>query len=264
MVTFYTQHLGLRLLEQADRRASLTVDGVTPLVSLIELPEAKPKPAYSTGLYHFALLHPTRADLARTLAHLLAQRYPLQGASDHGVSEAIYLADPEGNGIEIYVDRPRSAWPIANGALRMVTDRLDVENLLAEADGDRAWVGLPVGTTLGHMHLHVDRIDRAQWFYCDVLGFDLVQRYGPSALFVSAGGYHHHIGLNTWAGVGAPPPAADMVGLVFYEIALPDAKTLEQVRERLQAAGVGFEEGSGLLDLRDPAGNGVRLIAEGV
>lgn len=260
---FYTQYLGLQMLEQTGRSTALTADGVTPLVSLRELAGAKPRPAYATGLYHFAILHPTRADLARTLGHLLARRYPLQGASDHGVSEAMYLADPEGNGIEIYVDRPRLAWPVANGALRMVTEPLDVEGLLAEADGDGAWAGLPAGTTLGHVHLHVDRLERAQWFYCDVLGFDLVQRYGPSALFVSAGGYHHHVGLNTWAGVDAPPPAADVVGLAYYEIVLPDAEALQQVYERLQAAGVGCERELGALDLHDPAGNGVRLIVQG-
>lgn len=257
---FYTYQLGFHLLSRVGPQASLSVDGQTILLVLQERPGALPKPTYSTGLYHFAILTPSRLHLARSLRRLIELRYPLQGASDHLVSEAVYLADPDGNGIEIYADRPRSAWPRMGGELRMATDPLDFDGLMAELRADGGpWQGLPASTIIGHVHLHVRDIPEARAFYCEVLGFDLVLRYGPSALFVSAGGYHHHIGLNTWAGAGAPPPPSNAAGLVRYEIVLPDAAALLALQERLQQAQIASSAGDGSLDLTDPSGNGIRL-----
>lgn len=257
---FYSDVLGLATAERSNGSALLAA-GDRPLLHLVELPGARPKPARATGLYHFAILLPSRPDLARWLRHVLEARWPLQGWSDHGVSEAVYLADPDDNGIEVYRDRPRSEWPVSNGELQMVTDPLDVRDLLAQAgDGSTPWT-MPTGTVMGHVHLHVASIPQAQAFYCDVLGFDLMQRYGPSALFVSAGGYHHHIGLNTWAGVGAPPAPAGSAGLRFITIVIPDETSLESLVARAQLAGIAVTPQDGGWQLQDPAGNGIRLLA---
>lgn len=264
---FYGDVLGLRAGERRDGNVDLVADGMTPLVVLKERPDARPKPPRTTGLYHFALLLPSRADLALWLRHLAEAGYPLQGAADHLVSEALYLADPDGNGIEIYADRPRDAWPRRDGQVQMATDPLDVPGLLSELNGDdRPWEGVPAGMRVGHVHLHVADLDQAQAFYCDNLGFDLVTYYPPasraSALFVSAGGYHHHIGLNVWAGVGAPPPPPDAVGLRFYTIHLPDEEELARTVEHLRASSVELEETDGAISLQDPSGNRIRLAVE--
>jgi catechol 2,3-dioxygenase len=181
----------------------------------------------------------------------------LQGVADHGVSEALYLADPDGNGIEVYRDRPREQWPVVNGQLRMGADPLDVDEILAE-DGDGR--GLAPGTIVGHVHLHVSHLDEAQRFYVDVLGFEVMQRYGPSALFVSAGGYHHHIGLNTWAGVGAPPPPSGAIGLQYFVVTLPGASARAAVEDRLRAANVPIESTPDGLLVHDPARNAILLV----
>jgi len=197
-VRFYEAHLGFRLHRRDERTARMGA-GDRDLL-LLQQSDRAPRVRGTTGLYHFAILVPSRADLARSLRRLVETETVLQGAADHLVSEAIYLADEDGNGIEIYRDRARADWPFVNGQLQMGADPVDFEALLAEANGGGG--PLPRGTTIGHVHLHVSRLADAQRFYVDVLGFDLMQRYGPSALFVSAGGYHHHVGLNTWAGVG--------------------------------------------------------------
>lgn len=268
---FYEDVLGLRTIQARNRVTMLGVDDKTPLVALLEEPDARPKPPRTTGLYHFAVLLPSRAELGRILQRLIAQRYPLQGAADHGVSEAIYLDDPEGNGIEIYADRPRDEWPWHSDQLQMVTDPLDTDSLLRQA-GDGA-SGLPSDTRIGHIHLQVSDLNQAQKFYCDVLGFDLMQRFpptrgtgrDPSALFLSAGGYHHHVGLNIWAGAGAPPPPPDAVGLRHYVISVPDETELARLTARLKAAEVPFSRStlagstSGTLLVRDPSGNGILI-----
>lgn len=258
---FYEHNLGFRLIDSAGGIARLGAGSEAPLLLLNEVAGAQPKPPRSTGLYHFAILHPSRLHLARTLRRLIETGYPLQGASDHGVSEAIYLADPDGNGIEIYADRPRDRWPRLGEAIQMSTDPLDFDSLMAELHADGGpWQGLAAGTIVGHVHLHVNDLRQAEAFYCGLLGFDLVLRYGSSALFVSAGGYHHHIGLNTWAGVGAPPPPANAVGLKFYEIVVPGQADWTDVLARLQAGAVMFKEDVSGVILHDPAGNGIRLL----
>jgi catechol 2,3-dioxygenase len=207
------------------------------------------------------LLLPTRADLARTIRRLVETRTPLTGMSDHGVSEAIYLNDPDGHGIEIYRDRPRAEWPVRDGALEMTLDPLNVASVLAEVTHGRvAWHGIAEGTRVGHVHLHVRDLEEARRFYCDVLGFDLMQAWAGQAIFVAAGGYHHHLGLNVWAGVGATPPPDDAARLDWYEIRLPSDAAYAQVVARLRAAGVGVAETLGVATLRDPSGNTFRLI----
>ena len=260
---FYRDTLGFQPLDDLPNGATLEVGGKTPLVVLRELKGAQRKPARSTGLYHFAILLPSRADLARELRHLTESDYPPQGAADHLVSEALYLADPDGNGIEIYADRPRDQWPRTDSSIRMATDPLNVESLMSElwADGS-AWSGMPERTRIGHVHLHVADLQRAVDFYHGVLGFDVVTRYGPQAAFLSAGGYHHHIGLNTWAGVGAPPPPAESVGLDFFTVYLPDRSDLDEEARRIRDSGAEVEEREDGLMVRDPSGNAVLLAVE--
>jgi len=261
-VRFYESHVGFKLHRGNDRVASLGAGGADLLV-LSECEKA-PRVRGTTGLYHFAVLVPSRVELARSLRRLIETDTLMQGFADHGVSEAMYLADPDGNGIEIYRDRPRVEWPMAEGRLRMTADPLDLEGILSELQGrEDSWPGLARETRIGHVHLHVSRLADAEAFYVGTLGFDLTQRYGPSALFVSAGGYHHHIGLNTWAGVGAPPPPPGAIGLRHFVVRLPDRPALDRVAARVGAAGIALEDvdvEGGLL-VRDPAQNAILLTS---
>lgn len=257
-LAFYQEHLGFDALTQQDGEATLGV-GEEALLHLKEKRGARAVRGVS-GLYHFAILMPSRLALARILRNFAEKETPMQGFSDHLVSEALYLADPDGNGIEVYRDRPRSQWPYQDGKLMMATDPLDLEDILSELPpGDSAWTGLPAGTTIGHIHLHVSNISRGEAFYRDVLGFELITRYPPSASFLGAGGYHHHIGINVWAGVGAPPPPPDAVGLRWYTVDLPSKEARKAVVERLDSAGVDVESREQGLFLRDPADNGIVL-----
>ena len=250
---FYQRQLGFTVHQRTDRTATLGAGGPDLLV-LAECENA-PRVRGTTGLYHFAILVPSRGDLARALRRLVETDTVMQGAADHGVSEALYLADPDGNGIEVYRDRPREQWPHVGSTLRMGADPLDLDALLTESSGDDG-AGLASGTRIGHVHLHVSRLADAERFYVDVLGFELMQRYGPSALFVSAGGYHHHFGLNTWAGVGAPPPPPGALGLDHVVVRLT-AAGVAGVVDRLRAASIPFETASGGALARDPAGNAI-------
>lgn len=262
-LAYYQDRIGLRLDDREGATARLGVPGRDLLV-LTENPAARPSRG-TTGLYHFALLVPTRLDLARAFARLVETRTPMTGASDHGVSEALYLSDPDLNGIEIYRDRPREDWPWQGDRLAMTTEALDLEALLAELGGDSPSAGstgaLDPETRMGHVHLHVSDLGAAGSFYVDTLGFAPMQRYGPSALFVSAGGYHHHVGLNTWQGAGAPPPPEDAVGLRHFEIVLPNEEEVERVAARLSETKGGLEKREGGLFLRDPSRNGILLRA---
>jgi catechol 2,3-dioxygenase len=254
-VDFYRSRLGFALHGGDEGTARLGAGGADLLV-LTESASA-PRVRGTTGLYHFAVLTPSRRDLARSLRLLVDTGTVLQGAADHGVSEALYLADPDGNGIEIYRDRPRVEWPFVGGRLRMGADPLDFDGLLGEADGGSA--GLAAGTVIGHVHLHVARLDESEAFYVGVLGFELMQRYGAGALFVAAGGYHHHIGLNTWAGVGAPPPPPGAIGLKDFVVLVSGDEALDAIGGRLAAAGVAAERGDGTLSTRDPSANAIRF-----
>lgn len=220
-----------------------------PVLRLDEDPAAPPRPDRTTGLFHVALLVPSRRALAGVLSRLLAGRVPIHGASDHAVSEALYLEDPDGNGIEIYADRPRSAWRERHGELYMTTEFLDLQGLLAELDGEpgtrtphpepepetqhqalASGTRHPAPMTIGHVHLQVSDLVAAEQFYAGVLGFDVTVRNYPGALFMSAGGYHHHVAVNVWSSRRAPRPPAGAAGLVEFEVVVsgtPDAPRLE-------------------------------------
>lgn len=260
-VVFYCDTLGFKLHRREDSSAALGA-GDAELLVLHEQPGVKPARG-TTGLYHFAVLVPSRQALAHVLHRIVETHTPVQGFADHLVSEAIYLPDPDGNGIEVYRDRPPGEWPRRNGQLEMATDPLDLDSLMSELD-ERAesWTGLDPTTVIGHIHLHVRDIAEAEGFYRGILGFDLTQRYGPSAAFLSAGGYHHHIGINTWAGIGAPPPPPDAVGLRWFSIDLPDRAALDAVIGRLKAAGLAVETRPEGLFVRDPSQNGILLRAD--
>ena len=255
-LAYYEQIIGLRQLRREDNTAVLGA-GTAELLTLHEQKGAQPAPRH-TGLFHFALLVPTRRDLALVLRHL-AQKGADLGASDHGVSEALYLNDPDGHGIEIYRDRPRHEWPMANGELEMVTARLNAPTILAEIGAQDVWQGLPEGTVMGHMHLQVADIPTAEQFYTQIIGFDPMQRYGRQASFVSAGGYHHHLGFNTWNSAGATPPPTGSAALHYYTIVLPHTAARDAVVERLTAAHIPTHSHAQGLFFQDPFQIGVVL-----
>jgi catechol 2,3-dioxygenase len=257
-LSYYRTAIGLDVLEQASQRASLGA-GARELLVLVEEPEARPALGH-TGLYHFALLLPARRDLARWLAHAARDQVRLVGLSDHYVSEAIYLGDPDGHGIEIYADRPREVWE-GDVRSRMTTQPLDVESLLGELDDpvSEPFDGLRDATVMGHVHFKVARIPETIEFYRDVLGFDLMAALGPQAAFLSAGGYHHHVGANTWESAGAEPPPPGSAALRHATIVLPSEGDRDEVVRRLAADGhepVGAPEGP---LVRDPSGNALVL-----
>jgi len=256
---FYAGVLGFQVSERNRDEAALSPHGSDmPLIHLQAIPDAKRKPPRTTGLYHAAIRLPDRPALGAMLRRLLEQRYPLQGAADHLVSEAIYLADPDGNGLELYTDRPREKWPQLNGQISMATDPLDAQGLLRDASP--TWDGIHPATDIGHMHLQVSDLAQAEEFYCDLLGFEVTQRSYPGALFISAGGYHHHIGLNVWSGLGAPPPPQQAVGLGYFQVAIPDKTARQVVIERVSAVGIDTLAGTnGTLLIRDPDGNQISL-----
>ena len=256
-LTFYQERIGLQLHEQRGETAVLGAGG-DDLLRLTEVAGARSASGHS-GLYHFALLLPSRADLSATVGRLLRLSTPLTGAADHLVSEALYLNDPDGNGIELYRDRPRSEWRHVDGRIQMDTLPLDLDGLLRAAGPRTGAELLPPATVMGHVHLHVADLASAIAFYRDVIGFDLQMRYGSAAAFLSAGGYHHHLGINTWAGVGAPPAPADATGLRYWQIRLPDEDALGELSGRLVGAGVDVTPHMDGLLVHDPAGNGVLL-----
>jgi len=255
-VSFYEHALGLPLIERENGSAKLGGERERPALILEELAEATPLPPGASGLYHVAWLHPTRAALAETVRRLAATRWPLEGASDHGVSEAVYLSDPDGLGIEIYADRPRERWPHSPaGGLEMVTLPLDVEDLLAQSTGLPRPAMAP-NTGIGHVHMKVADVASTRDFYRQPVGMD-EQATMPSAAFLSAGGYHHHIGLNSWQSAGAGPAPESAPGLRRPEFELSGEPELEALGERLQRRGAelaGTGAGSAKLLVRDPDG----------
>jgi catechol 2,3-dioxygenase len=238
-LAFYRDILGYHVAEIGDGVVELSAGAAGVSFVLHELPGATPNLWRTTGLFHAAILLPERRDLALIVQQLAAHGWDIGGASDHGVSEALYLNDPDGNGLEIYVDRPRSEWPVDGNQVRMVTERLDFESLFAELAGEQAdWTGMPAGTRIGHIHLQVSDLEAARHFYVDQLGFSVMQDTFPGALFVAAGGYHHHIGLNVWAGKGVPRPPENAIGLKRFTVYVPDATSIEALADRLTRANV--------------------------
>ncbi|HTI32953.1 MAG TPA: VOC family protein [Miltoncostaea sp.] len=263
MAAFYGRAIGLRELGRSGAEVLLGTGDGTVLVELEGDPSAPARPARSTGLFHQAILVPTRGDLAVALRRVLDAGWGFTGASDHLVSEALYLDDPEGNGIEIYRDRPRDEWRRdASGELEMATLPMDVDGVIASASEGTPDEGMPDGTVMGHVHLQVADVPAAERHYTDGLGWDVTVRGYPGALFVSAGGYHHHLGLNTWGTRGAPPPPPGARGLMRYRVVVPTAADLRALGERLDAAGVPAERRDGGLEVADPSGNRALVEAD--
>jgi catechol 2,3-dioxygenase len=254
-IAYYDTAIGLQVHHRADGVATLGPATGEDLLVLLEEPGARPV-RRACGLYHFALLVPERKDLARFLAHVARERVPLVGLSDHFVSEAIYLSDPDEHGIEVYWDRPREAWE-GRVAERMTTLPLNTDDLLGELDDParEPFDGLPARTVMGHVHLRVAEIPATVAFYCDTLGFALMAAFGSEAAFLSAGGYHHHVGANTWesAATGQPPPGT--ATLKQATILLPDDQAVGEARDRLEAAGQDPREEHGVIRATDPSGN---------
>lgn len=238
-IEYYTTIIGFQVLNQTEHTAYLSVDGVSSLISLVEVKDTI-SPQGFTGLYHFALLLPTRKDLGNIIQHFIRHNVHI-GAADHDVSEALYLNDPDGNGIEIYIDRPARQWTWTRDDLvHMTTEQLNFQPILAEADGN--WNGLPKDTVMGHIHLSVSDLAKTEEFYTKVLDYNVVCRYGGQALFISTGRYHHHIGLNTWQSTGRPALPNHAAGLKSYTIVLRDETYADSVKNKLQSAGLSVEQ----------------------
>ncbi|MFD2442653.1 VOC family protein [Bacillus sp. CGMCC 1.16607] len=255
---FYQKIIGFKVLSQTNRMASLTADGKTIILSIEQPENIVPKLGKTTGLYHFALLLPKRSDLAKIVQHFIdiGLRF---GSSDHLVSEALYLSDPDGNGIEIYTDRAPSEWNWKNREVEMTVDPLNFVDLLSQGK-QQSWRGLPAGTVMGHIHLHVSELNKTEEFYTKGLGFEVVNRYGSQALFLSTGKYHHHIGLNTWNGVGAPTPPINSVGIESYTLILPNEEAKDHVIANLKNIGASITEQNGSFVTSDPSGNRIHLL----
>jgi catechol 2,3-dioxygenase len=259
---FYARAVGLRELAREPSEALLGTGDGRVLVELEGDAGAPARPPRTTGLFHLAILVPHRADLALALRRVTGAGWSFTGASDHLVSEALYLDDPEGNGIEIYRDRPREEWRRdAAGELEMGTFPLDLPAVLEAASEGTPDEGMPDGTVMGHVHLQVRDVAEAEAFYSGGLGFDVTVRGYPGALFVSAGGYHHHLGLNTWGTRDAPPPPAGARGLASYRVLLPSGEDVSALAARLDAAGIASVPRDGGLDLVDPSGNRALVAA---
>lgn len=263
---FYRDTLGFTEAHRVgDRTVFLSATGSFPYhVGLTADPGVRSNQRRSAGLYHAAILLPSRADLGRMLRHLLEVTWPIQGASDHGVSEAIYFADPEGNGIEIYADRPRERWTITRDGLVMPTKAMDVDAVLAEGSG--SWDGLPSATKIGHIHLRVSDLSRAEAFYSGIIGFEVTARTYPGALFFAAGGYHHHLGANIWAGTNLEQASPEVRGLRYFTIRLPDRAALADAVERIRRAELVLEAVdhgvAPTISVRDPDGITVALTVD--
>ncbi|PFP31338.1 glyoxalase [Bacillus sp. AFS073361] len=253
---FYQNIMGFQVLEKSECKAVLTTDGKKPLLTLEQPKEVVVKTGRTSGLYHFAILLPSRADLAVFLRHMVQTGYPL-GAADHYVSEALYLNDPDGNGIEVYRDRPSSEWKWNNGLVEMATEELDGNGIIAESEAE--WIGLPAGTLMGHIHLHVSNLQKAEEFYTKGLGFEIVSYY-PQAAFLSTGRYHHHIAINTWQGEGAATPPKNSVGLNWYTLVFPDTTAREKALSQLKQIGAPIMKEADYFITEDPSGNQIRLI----
>ena len=256
LTDFYSSAIGLQVIDRDSKTARLGAGGVT-LLELETAPNASPDDPRTAGLYHTAFLQPTRGDLARWLVHVARTRVPLSGASDHLVSEAIYLDDPEGNGIEVYRDRLPQEWRWNGDRIQMATDRLDLDNLAADA-GNTSYVGAPDGLRVGHIHLRVGDLAPTQKFYCDALGLDPTAGRG-GALFMSSGRYHHHVGSNVWHSAGAGQRDDDRAGLAWFSIETAGAAVRDAALARLKAAAVPVHAIENGYETRDPFGTRVRL-----
>lgn len=259
-LAFYQNVIGLKILRRHGREAEMTADGRRVLLVLREIEHPRMPGRKAAGLYHFAILLPDRPSLGLVLRNLIASEIEI-GQGDHLVSEALYIRDPDQNGIELYRDRPRDTWKRdAEGDYVMPSDPVDVDGLLSASEG-LTWNGLPAGTVIGHVHFHVGDLAQARKFYVDALGFEPTAHYGNSALFISAGGYHHHMGLNIWAGQGAPATPDDAPGIDYFTLLLPDSREVAAVAARVRQAGYSVTDTGDAVTLTDPWNIGIKLIA---
>ncbi|MBP3953608.1 VOC family protein [Bacillus suaedae] len=257
-LTFYQELIGFRVLEKGENTAKLTTDGVVPQLLLREEEDFVERPFRSTGLYHFAIVVPTRQDLALSLMNLVKSGYPLQGASDHQYSEAVYLADPDNNGIELYVDRDSAQWESdGHGGYVGGTSALDADNLFAEIK-ENTWNGLPSGTRLGHMHLQVSDIEESETFYVEALGLNIVAK-DTHMLFVSKDAYHHHIGMNIWSGKDLPAPPKHALGLKYFTLHFTEDE-YDYAKRNLNRLGFKYSEDNKEMSVEDPSGNTIKII----
>ena len=254
---FYTKTIGFSVLKQDETYAELTADGDNVLLILNQVDKERTHPR-SAGLYHFALLLPERADLALMTMHLASKRIPL-GSADHHVSEALYLDDPDGNGIEIYIDRAPEHWIWNNGQVHMVTEQLNAEDLLKDRTDPADFKGLPKDTVMGHVHLHVSELQKTDEFYIEGLGFEVILNFGGQALFMGSEKYHHHIAANIWNGLGAPASEKGSIGLDYYTVIYPSDEALNDAVSRLTALGFTTEKEDGYTLTLEPSGNHIRM-----
>ncbi|WP_349408564.1 VOC family protein [Pseudalkalibacillus sp. SCS-8] len=259
-LSFYQSVLGFTVLYEKADSVTLTADDRHALVTLEERKDAHPKQSRRTGLFHFAILLPTRKDLGNFLMHIQKLNVPLQGRSDHLFSEALYLSDPDGHGIEVYCDRPSTEWKWNGDELPLVSDPIDVEGILAISDGK--WEHLPPETVIGHIHLHVRDLEEAKSFYVDGLGFEVTIPIRHQALFVASGGYHHHIGLNTWNGQGAEPPDANTIRLHSYTIVFSHDKERTEALQRIEEKGFKVHKDESGIWATDPSANRIQFVLE--
>jgi catechol 2,3-dioxygenase len=252
LADFYSRILGLTEIRRHRSSAYLAPSAAAnSIVILTEQKDALPRSRKTAGLFHTAIRFPERKDLASMFVRLNECKYPLEGFADHGVSEALYLSDPDGNGVELYADRPRNEWQFVDGQLQMVTKELDIDNLLAELPKKFRWSGIHPRTVIGHVHLNVSDLSRAEAFYCGGLGFKVMQRNFPGALFISAAEYHHHIGLNTWTGRGTGPIPDNTTGLVRFGVDLGNHGALQAFTSYVQDAGIAFTKQDNSVLVRD-------------
>ena len=258
VASYYRDLLGLSELAREPATVRLGAGGV-PLIELTHRPDAEPDDAREAGLYHTAFLMPTRADLARWVLHIAGKRMPITGASDHGVSEAIYLDDPEGNGIEVYNDRPPETWTWRDGLVDMPTERLDIEDLVRAADGAADYAEAPAGLRVGHIHLRVGDLESAARFYLDGIGLEPTRRRG-GALFMSSARYHHHVATNIWHSPGAGPREENRAGLAWFSVEAADRTTLDAAAARLGEAGAPITALANGFQTTDPWGTRIRIM----
>jgi catechol 2,3-dioxygenase len=259
LTNYYRDLLGLTVMERTGKVARLGTGGVT-LIEIEHRPDALPDDPSTAGLYHTAFLMPTRADHARWIMHVARNRVPITGASDHGVSEAFYLDDPEGNGVEVYNDRPAERWTWQDGLVVMQTRQLDIEAILDEIDRATAtYPAAPEGLRVGHIHLRVGSVEQAEQFYRGPIGLELTRRRG-GATFMSSGGYHHHVGANVWHSDGADARDMNRAGLSWFSMELAEPGAIDAMAGRLRAANAPVEASPGCVETADPWGTRIRFV----
>jgi catechol 2,3-dioxygenase len=261
-IEFYTNTLGLTVLNQDEYQVELSANGKDSLLSIVQLENGIKKVPRTTGLYHFAILLPSRKELGKILNHFIKNQVPLHGASNHGISEAIYLSDPEGNGIEIASDTDPKKWKWKNGQLDVFSENgpMDIKSVLSESQ-DEEFTKLPAGTIVGHIHLHGSELKNIRRFYEEALKMDVVIDLPRQALFFSYGKYHHHLAVNVWNGIGAPTPPSNSVGLRNFLLRLPDSISLREIESNFMNMKIPYSTVEKGINVTDPSGNNIIIYS---